>query len=331
MFKRAFRAAGAALVILMLGVGAAQAQPANAARTLIDQSTVTCRPETTFRFTVVDAVATRTIVDYTASDDRTWVVAVVDVTNLGSQSNFIQALVKARDERGREYYWTTFNGPDIVVEDGLAAQFGVKPSWQAFEPGIAERTVIPIEIDNDVRTLTLLPDPLSCTPPAATATMPASMPASSTAGGTTASQPPAGTIPDPAASLVGQSMTACKAATRFRFDVIATDWRMTIVDRTARNGAMWAVVKVDITNLSAETDYAQGRAKVRDDRGREFSWRLFNGLDIYVEDDLAAEYGVTASWEGIDPGIPLRTVLIFEVAADARSLALIPDNLACSG
>lgn len=69
---------------------------------------------------------------------------------------------------------------------------------------------------------------------------------------------------------------------------------------------------------------------MRDERGRAFASRLFNGLDLYVEDKLVAEYGASPSWEGVDPGITLRTVLVFEVAEDARSLTLIPNDLACS-
>jgi hypothetical protein len=135
----------------------------------------------------------------------------------------------------------------------------------------------------------------------------------------------------PAQSLVGQSVTACKGALRGHFDVVQAEWRQTVVDRPARGGAMWAVAVADVTNLGPFTDGLQGLAKVRDDRGREFVWRLFNGPDIYVEDGIAAEFGLRPSWDAFVPGITERTVLIFEVAGDARSLELLPNNLACAG
>src|SRR5690348_32915 len=54
---------------------------------------------------------------------------------------------------------------------------------------------------------------------------------------------------NPAQTLVGQQTTACKADLRFRFAVISADWTTTIVDRTAPDGAMWAVAVTDVTNL----------------------------------------------------------------------------------
>lgn len=136
---------------------------------------------------------------------------------------------------------------------------------------------------------------------------------------------------NPVQTLVGQQITACKGELRFRFDVVQAEWRKTIVDRTAQGSAMWAVVIADVTSLGPFADAGQGLAKVRDDQGREFSWRLFNGLDIYVEDEIAAEFGLRPSWDIFTPGITERTVLLFEVAGDSRSLDLLPDNIGCGG
>lgn len=118
---------------------------------------------------------------------------------------------------------------------------------------------------------------------------------------------------------------------RFRFTVASADWTTRIVDRTATPNSMWAVVIADVTNFGPFTDGLQGLAKVRDNQRREFSWRLFNGENIYVEDRIAEEFGLRPSWDVFIPGITERTVLLFEVAGDARSLTLLPDNLACGG
>lgn len=76
---------------------------------------------------VVVAVLTRTIAVRTASDGHTRAVAVVEVTNLGTQADFIRALVTVNGERGREFSWVTFSGPDTYGEVVLAARHGATP------------------------------------------------------------------------------------------------------------------------------------------------------------------------------------------------------------
>lgn len=302
------------------GVNTLAAQTPNPAQTLVGQRATSCKLDTLFSFTVVSADWTGTVVDRPASPSARWALVVADVTNLGTSTDYIQGRAKLRDDRDREFSWRLFNGADIYVEDDIATRYGVTASWEGFDPGITKRTVLIFEVAGDARVLTLMPDNLACDPATEART--------SFSGPVTAGPPPP---PTPARTLVGQQVTACKADTRFTFSVVDADWTSTIIDRTARAGAMWAVVVADVTNLGPATDYIQGRAKVRDDRGREFTWRLFNGLDLYVETDLATQYGLKPSWEAFDPGITERTVLIFEVAADAQRLTLLPDNLACQG
>lgn len=282
----------------------------NPAQTLVGQQLTACKADVRFRFAVVAADWMTTIVDRPAPMNTNWVVAVTDVTNLGPRLEYSQGLVKLRDNQQRIIPWQLFNGENLYVETELAAQYGVTPSWEGVERGVTVRTVLIFPVAADARALTLIPDDLACGD-AATPTAPAPQ--------------------HPAASLVGQSVTACKGELRVRFAVVDAGWRKTIVDRTAQGTAMWAVVIADVTNLGPFADGLQGLVKVKDDRGREFSWRLFNGLDIYVEDQIAAEFGLRPSWDVFTPGITERTVLLFEVAGDARSLQLLPDNLACSG
>jgi hypothetical protein len=299
------------VLALLLGIGSlapvgvdAQQHPA---RTLVGQSVTACKADVRFRFEVVATDWSTRIVDRTANG--MWAVAIADVTNLGPRLEYPQALVTVRDNAGRTFAWTLFNGEDLYVETDLAAQYGVTPSWEGIDRGQTVRTVLIFEVAGDARSLTLLPDDLACD-----------------AGPAVEAQPQ-----HPASSLVGQSVTACKGELQFRFDVVDAQWRTTIVDRTARGTAMWAVVIADVTNLGSFADAGQGLAKVRDDQGREFAWRLFNGLDIYVEDQIAAEFGLRPSWDIFTPGITERTVLLYEVAGDARSLDLLPDNIGCGG
>jgi hypothetical protein len=301
-----------ALALLLVGAlapAASQAQQ-NPAQTLVGRQVTSCKADVRFRFTVVAADWSTRIVDRAAAAGTMWAVAVADVTNLGPRLEYPQGLVTVQDEQGRLFPWQLFNGADLYVETDLASQYGVTPSWEGIERNATQRTVLIFPVAADARSLTLLPADLAC----------------AAAG---PGMPPA--VSHPAASLIGQSVTACKGELQFRFEVVDADWRKTIVDRTATGTAMWAVVIADVTNLGPFADAGQGLAKVRDDRGREFSWRLFNGENLYVEDQIAAEFGLRPSWDVFTPGITERTVLLFEVAGDARSLGLLPDNLGCGG
>ncbi len=302
-----------ALALLLVGGLAPAASHAqqNPAQTLVGQSASACKADARFRFAVVAADWSTRIVDRNAAANTMWAVAVADVTNVGPRLEFIQGLVKVRDNQQRIFPWQLFNGENLYVETDLAAQYGVTPSWEGIERGATVRTVLIFEVAADARALTLTADDLAC----------------GDAGG--AVTPPA--AQHPASSLVGQSVTACKGELRVRFNVVQAEWRKTIIDRSARGTAMWAVVIADVTNLGPFADGLQGLAKVKDNQSREFSWRLFNGPDIYVEDQIAAEFGLRPSWDIFTPGITERTVLLFEVAGDARSLTLLPDNLACGG
>jgi hypothetical protein len=296
---------------LLLGIGSLAPVGADAqqhpAQTLVGQQVTACKADVRLRFDVVQADWTKTIIDRTANG--MWAVAVTDVTNLGPRLEYPQGLVKVEDNQQRIFDWTLFNGEHLYVETDLAAQYGVTPSWEGIDRGQTVRTVLIFEVAADARSLTLLPNDLACD-----------------AGPAAEAQPQ-----HPASSLIGQSVTACKGELRFRFDVVDADWRKTIVDRTAEGTAMWAVVIADVTNLGPFGDAGQGLAKVRDDQGREFPWRLFNGENIYVEDQIAAEFGLRPSWDVFTPGITERTVLLYEVAGDARSLQLLPDNIGCGG
>jgi hypothetical protein len=311
--RRIIRFAIATLTLLVVGGLAAAGSDAqqNPAQALAGQSATTCKADARFRFSVVQADWTKTIVDRTAGVNSMWAVAVTDVTNLGPRLEYAQGLVKLQDNQRRLFPWRLFNGEDLYVETDLATQYGVTPSWEGIERDATVRTVLVFEVAADARSLTLTVDDLAC------------------GDGDGAGVPPA--AQHPAATLVGQSVTACKGELRVRFDVVDADWRRTIVVRTARGTAMWAVVIADVTNLGPFTDAVQGLAKLKDDRGREFAWRLFNGPDIYVEDQIAAELGLRPSWDIFTPGITERTVLLYEVAGDARSLQLLPDNLGCGG
>ena len=334
------------IVLPLIGVvtvlpDSARAQ-SNPAASLVGQRVSACKDGTRFDLEVVAADGWDTIIDRTA--EGRWVVATVDATNRGPALEYLQGLVKVRDNRGRQVAWKLFNGADNYVETDLAEQYGVSPSWQGVEGGATMRTIIIFDVMSDAASLTLLASDLSCIPGAPAAPSPvtgAPAPASPAASTSPPAPPSVAPVPPsqgapvptrhPAAALVGQSVTACKGELRVRFTVVDADWRSAVVDRPAKAGAMWAIVVADITNLGPFTDGVQGLAKLRDDRGREYSWRLFNGLDIYVEDQIAAEFGLPASWELTTPGVPMRSVLLFEVAADARTLTLLPDNIGCGG
>lgn len=350
---------------LLLGFGTLTAATTSAqqtpAQTLVGQSVTACKADVRFRFSVVSADWTARISDRDADPATMWAVAVADVTNLSAGFQFSQGMVKVQDDQQRLFPWRLFNGEDLYVETDTADAYGVMPSWEGIEQGATVRTVLIFPVATNARSLTLLASDLSCpdAPVAGSLSAPTSSPAPASSPAPVLSIPPVPVVsatpapvlsappapvnsPAPAVvtttapvnaatSLIGQSVIACKGELRFRFSVVQAETRQMVVDRPARAGAMWVVAIADVTNLGTFSDSGQGLAKVRDNQGREFAWRLFNGENIYVEDQIAAEFGLRASWEISDPGISNRTVLLFEVESTARTLTLLPDNIGCGG
>jgi hypothetical protein len=338
--QRIIRFTVAALALLLAGgllPPAMSAQP-DPARSLAGQSITACKGEFRFRFAVVSADWRSTISDRTAAPGSMWAVAVADVTNLGGEYGYPQGLVGVRDTRGRSFDWVLFNGLDEYVENEIANEYDVTPSWAGAEAGATTRTVLIFLVASDATALTLTPNDIGCsgdivaTTSAPTGgTAPAPRPAPS-APASPAPAPSGGSAQrTPASSLTGQSVTACKGAERYRFSIVSADWRSTISDRSAPAGMMWAAAVADVTNLSSDYGYFQGLVGVRDDRGRLFDWVLFNGPDIYVEDEIAYEYDLLPSWAGAEAGATVRIVIPFLVSSSATSLTLVPNNIGCGG
>lgn len=323
---------------LLLGAGLtsapARAQP-NPAQSLVGQRITVCKGAERFRFTVVSADWREVIVDR-SQPGSVWAVAIADVTSLNADYSYFQQLVDVRDDRNRVFQWVLYNGPDIYVEDELALAYNVTPSWAGVNPGQTVRTAIPFLVSADARSLLMIANNIGCEADSVATIAPpsgggATAPRPASSGPSTAAPASGGAVRTPASPLVGQSVTACKGEERYRFTVVAADWREVIVDRS-EPGSMWAVVVVDVTTLTPGLGYFQQIIAVRDNRGRQFDWVLYNGPDIYVEDELAGEYGVQASWLAAGPvGRTVRTVVPFLVSSDATSLTLIPYNIGCDG
>lgn len=145
-------------------------------------------------------------------------------------------------------------------------------------------------------------------------------------GGGTAAPPAAGPaatptpLPNPAQTLIGQQVNACGYGVPFTFAVADAQWVKNVAGVDAPGNAMWAVAFMDVTNQgTTPTNLYNGQAKVRDDRGREFPWAEYPPDPV----DVARALGVKGRFENFAPGITERSVMLFAVPADARTLTLI--------
>ena len=306
--------------------GIASAQVSTAAAMMAGQRISACKDDLRFAFTVVRADTLDQIEDYPSSPDTVWLIVVADVTNQGARAENAQLLADVRDDQGRIIGWTVFPGPDQYIEDAAAARYGVTPSWRSIAPGQTVRTVLTYFVPTDVRRLTLVANDGLCTVSAAAPAGPAS-PAPPAAPVVPASPPaPAPSAPPPAPL---QSLDACKDGVRFRVAVARLDLPGQIPDYPPSPSTLWAIVIADITNLGNRTENAQPLVTVRDDRGRISEWTVLTGADQYIDDGLAAAYGVSPSWTAIAPGQTVRMPLTFLVADDARTVTLVPIQLNC--
>lgn len=139
----------------------------------------------------------------------------------------------------------------------------------------------------------------------------------------------AGPAPTPVDHQPGQQATACKGDLGFTFTVVSADLRRAVARRAAPAGKLWAVVVADVTNRGARADAVQGLISVRDQQGRKSDWRLFNGTEIGVENALAEELGLKASWELVDAGGTERFAAIFLVDEQTRSLQILGNRVGC--
>lgn len=105
-----------------------------------------------FELAVVRAEWTKTVLDTTAPGNGMWVVAFVDVTNVGVKAEaLVTHPVKLRDGRGREYDSKVYP-PDPV---DLSRAYRVKGAFESFQPGITEQTVLAFQVPQDAGPLTL--------------------------------------------------------------------------------------------------------------------------------------------------------------------------------
>jgi hypothetical protein len=135
---------------------------------------------------------------------------------------------------------------------------------------------------------------------------------------------PTAPSPNPAQTLIGQSVNTCRSGTRFGVAVVDAFWVKSVGGSAASGSAMWAVAIVDVTNTTTETSIQPEltSVKVKDERGREFEYEHWGVSD--VPDRAAAEYGVERPSNTYRPGIAVHTFVAFQVPGDVQQLTLLP-------
>lgn len=133
--------------------GTGAAAPANPAESLVGQRVQACNYGTDFDISVVRVEWTKTVAGATASGNGMWIVALIDVTNLGTESEALTTRpLQVRDSRGREFEVREYP-PDPVEVYRI---YSVHAPFANFEPGITETSVVTFQVPSDVGPLTLV-------------------------------------------------------------------------------------------------------------------------------------------------------------------------------
>jgi hypothetical protein len=127
---------------------AATATPADS---LIGQRATLCAYGVEIEVSVARVEWTKTLVGDTAPGNGMWIVAFIDVTNLGTMNGSLYDSLLVRDARGREFLWRSY--PPSPVDFSRA--YGVKGAFENFSPGITEQTVASFQVPDNVGPLTL--------------------------------------------------------------------------------------------------------------------------------------------------------------------------------
>jgi hypothetical protein len=126
--------------------------PANPAETLVGQRVTACNYGVDFEISVARVEWTKTVLNDTAPGNGMWIVAFIDVTNLGTKAEALTTRpIQLRDGRGREYRVREY--PPSPVD--LFRAYMVKAAFSNFEPGITEQSVVTFQVPDDVGPLTL--------------------------------------------------------------------------------------------------------------------------------------------------------------------------------
>ena len=135
--------------------------PRNAAETLVGQRATGCTYNVDFEIGVARVEWTKTVTGHAAPGNGMWVVAIVNVTNLGTKDASLTTYpVMLQDGRGRQFQVKEYP-PDRV---DLARAYGVKGTFEYFTPGITEQSVLTFQVPEDVGPLTLVGTRSFCLP-----------------------------------------------------------------------------------------------------------------------------------------------------------------------
>jgi serine/threonine-protein kinase len=124
----------------------------NPATSLVGQRTTACTYGVDFEIAVTRVEWTKTVIGATAPGNGMWIVAIIDVTNLGTKAEALTTRpLQLRDERGRQYNVREY--PPDPVE--LFRAYMVHAAFQAFQPGITEQSVVTFQVPDTIGPLTL--------------------------------------------------------------------------------------------------------------------------------------------------------------------------------
>jgi len=126
---------------------------ANPAETLVGQRVRACNYNVDFDIGVTRVEWTKSVLGTSAPGNGMWIVAIIDVTNVSAKAEALTTRpLQVRDGRGREFNVREYP-PDPV---DLFRAYNVHASFQNFEPGITEQSVVTFQVPDDAGPLTLV-------------------------------------------------------------------------------------------------------------------------------------------------------------------------------
>jgi hypothetical protein len=144
-------------------------------------------------------------------------------------------------------------------------------------------------------------------------------------GDSSTGQTPPTSVPQPSGGIIGQTVkyalfSTSKGVTQATVTGVkesATISAGSIYPEQKAKGK-YILVFVDVVNVGTESTSAFYGAKLKDSQGR-----TFDGADTAAHRNAAEQFNVDAAQDTLQPDIPSKTVLVFDVATNATDYKLV--------
>lgn len=134
-------------------VHAQRTVPGSPADGLVGQQVVACTYDADLAVTVTGVDWTPVVADGVAPSGSSFVVALLDVTNLADKTEALTSRPLELVDAAGNHYLVQEDPPDVTL---AAEAYGVQPPWQEFVPGVTTPSLVTFLLPDSVEGLTLL-------------------------------------------------------------------------------------------------------------------------------------------------------------------------------